>query len=206
MLYRLCRLLLRIIFCGVFRTTITGSDRVPHGCGVLVVSNHISWADPPLLGATVPRTVNFMAMAELFRNPALAAFMRALRAFPIDRTRVDHRAAREAVRRLRAGHCVAIFPEGGIRLHEQSVLGGQPVFKPGAGAIALLGGAAIQPVIIRDSRKPYDWRNWLGRACMSVTFGYSFCIWSPASMQAEERRRSARETLRAQLLKTVELK
>jgi 1-acyl-sn-glycerol-3-phosphate acyltransferase len=206
MVYRLTRLLLLLIFRGVFRTDIIGRGRVPQDCGVLVVSNHISWADPPLLGAVVPRVLNFMAMAELFRKPLLAGLMRGLCAFPVDRTRVDHGAVREAVRRLRAGHCVAIFPEGGIRLTEQSILGGKPVFKPGAGSIAVLGQAAIQPVIIRNSRAPYEWRNWFHRARMSVTFGQPFSLWLPDQMPAEERRRLARETLREQLLKTVELK
>jgi len=206
MVYRLTRLLLLLLFRGVFRTDIIGRERVPQDCGVLVVSNHISWADPPLLGAIVPRTLNFMAMTELFRNPVIGFFLRALNAFPIDRSRVDHGAAREAVRRLRAGRCVAIFPEGGIRLDRQSVLGGDPVFKPGAGCMAVLGQAAIQPVIIRNSRKPYDWRNWFCRARLSVTFGQPFTLWLPDNLPAEERRRLARETLRGQLLKTVELK
>src|SRR2546428_12175480 len=107
-----------------------------------------------------------MTMAEMFRNPLLAVILRGVRAFPVDRSRADHGAAREAVRRLRAGRCVAIFPEGGIRLTEKSVLGGDPIFKPGAGSIALLGEAAILPVIVRDTRKPYQWRNWFRRETM----------------------------------------
>ena len=40
---------------------------------------------------------------------------------------------------------------------------------------------------------------------MSLTFGYPFCVWNPEDIPADERRRRARETLREQLLKTVEL-
>ena len=90
----------------------------------------------------------------MFRKPWLARLLRATGCFPVDRSRVDHGAVREAIRRLRAGRCVVIFPEAGIRLTEQSVLGGDPVFKPGAGSIALLGEAPILPVIVRDTRKP----------------------------------------------------
>jgi 1-acyl-sn-glycerol-3-phosphate acyltransferase len=205
LLYRFAELLFTVIFRVVFRTTIRGRHRVPRRGGLLVVSNHISFADPPMLGAFMPRPVDFMAMVELFRLPVLGWIGRALNAFPVDRSRVDHGAAREAIRRLRAGRCVAIFPEGGIRLTEHSVLGGNPQFKPGAGSIALLGNAAILPVILRDTRKPYDWRNWFRRARMSVTFGQAFCLWVPARLPAEESRRRARETLREQLLKTVEL-
>jgi 1-acyl-sn-glycerol-3-phosphate acyltransferase len=204
--YGLGKGLFGVIFRGIFRTRIVGRDRVPRTGGLLVVCNHISFADPPMLGVTVPRPVEFMTMAEMFRKPWMAKVLRTMGCFPVNRSRADQSAAREAIRRLRAGRCVAIFPEAGIRLTEKSVLGGDPVFKPGAGSIALLGGAAILPVIVRDTRKPYQWRNWLRRETMSVTFGYPFCLWIPQTSPADERRRQARETLRAQLLKTVELK
>jgi 1-acyl-sn-glycerol-3-phosphate acyltransferase len=204
--YGVGKFLFTIIFRVIFRTHIVGRERVPRQGGLLVACNHISFADPPMLGVAVPRPVEFMTMAEMFRKPWMAKLMRTIGSFPVDRSRVDHRAAREAVRRLRAGHCLAIFPEAGIRLGERSVLGGDPVFKPGAGSIALLGGAAILPVIVRDTRKPYNWRNWLRRETMSVTFGYPFCLWSPEGLPAEDRRRCSRETLREHLLKTVELK
>lgn len=201
-----------IIFRVIFRTHIVGRDRVPREDGLLVVCNHISFADPPLLGVAMPRPVEFMTMAEMFRKPWLAKLLRTIGCFPVDRSRVDHGAVRETIRRLRTGRCVAIFPEGGIRLTEQSVLGGDPEFKPGAGSIALLGGAAILPVIVRDTRKPYVGRNWLPvhqgrlrRETISITFGGPFCLWNPDGLAAAERRRHADDVLREQLLKTVEL-
>jgi 1-acyl-sn-glycerol-3-phosphate acyltransferase len=205
LLYGFATSLFAVIFRVVFRTRIVGRDRVPRTGGVLVVANHISFADPPMLAVAVPRAVEFMTMAEMFRNPILGAIVRTLRCFPVDRSRADHGAAREAIRRLRAGRCVAIFPEAGIRLTQKSVLGGDPEFRPGAGSIALLGGAAILPVILRDTRKPYLWKNWLRRESMSVVFGYPFCLWSPENLPGDERRRRSRETLREQLLKTVAL-
>jgi len=210
--YGVGKFLFTIIFRGVFRTNIVGGDRVPRNVGLLIVCNHISFADPPLLGALTPRPVEFMTMAEMFRKPWMAKMLRTIGCFPVDRSRTDAGAAREAIRRLRNGRCVVIFPEAGIRLTEKSVLGGNPEFKPGAGSIALLGEAAILPVIVRDTRKPYTPRNWLPfhngrlrRATMSLTFGYPFCLWNPDGLSSEERRRRSRETLREQLLKTVEL-
>jgi 1-acyl-sn-glycerol-3-phosphate acyltransferase len=194
-----------LIFRVIFRTRITGRDRVPNKGGLLIVCNHISFVDPPLLAIVTPRPVEFMAMAEMFRKPWMAKLLRIIGCFPVDRNRADHGAAREAIRRLRHNKCVAIFPEAGIRLGEKSVLGGDPVFKPGAGSIALLGSAAILPVIVRDTRKPYDWKNWLRRETMSVTFGHPFSLWVPASLDGEQRRAVARAVLREQLLKTVEL-
>ena len=139
---------------------------------------------------------------ELFRHPILARLVRAVGSFPVDRSRVDHTAAREAIRRLRAGRCVSIFPEGGIRLNERSVLGGDPQFRPGVETIALLGGATVMPVIVRGSRKPYDWRNWFRCETMSVTFGHPFCLWKPPRTSTKD---GYLQVVRDQLLKTVEL-
>jgi len=210
--YGVGRSLFTIIFRVIFRTRIIGRDRVPREGGLLAVCNHISFADPPLLGVAMPRPVQFMTMAEMFRKPWMAGPLRTIGCFPVDRSRVDHGAVRETIRRLRAGHCIAIFPEGGIRLTQQSVLGGDPDFKPGAGSIALLGAAAILPVIVRGTRKPYAARNWfpvhrngLRRETINITFGYPFCLWNPDGLAADERRQRADDVLREQLLKTVEL-
>jgi 1-acyl-sn-glycerol-3-phosphate acyltransferase len=203
--YGVGKVLSTIILRFIFRTHIVGRERVPRKGGLLVVCNHISFLDPPLLGAVTPRPVEFMTMVELFRKPWMAKLLHTVGCFPVDRSRIDHRAAREAIRRLRAGRCVVIFPEGGIRHTEQSVLGGEPVFKPGAGSIALLGEAAILPVIVRGTRKVYVARNWVRRETLSITFGSPFCLWNPAGLRTEERRRRSREILREELLKTVEL-
>ncbi len=204
-LYALVCVILFPIFRMIFRTRVIGRERLPRTGGLLVAANHISWADPPFLGSVLGRPVQFMAMVELFRKPALGWIGRQVGAFPVDRARADAGAVREAVRRVRAGGCVAIFPEGGIRLTQQSVLGGDPEFKPGAGMIALLGGAPILPVIIRDTRKPYERRHWFRGETMSLTIGQPFCLWLPDTLPAGERRRLSGEILRQQLLKTVQL-
>ena len=204
--------LFTLIFRVVFRTRISGRDRIPLEGGLVVVCNHISFADPPLLAMVMHRPVEFMTMTEMFRKPWMARLLRAIGCFPVDRSRVDQRAVREAIRRLRARRCLAIFPEGGIRLTQKSVLGGDPDIKPGAGAIALLANAVILPVIVRDSRKPYVARNWLPmhrgrfrRETLAVTFGQPFCLWNARDVAAEERRECAETVVRQQLLKTVEL-
>jgi 1-acyl-sn-glycerol-3-phosphate acyltransferase len=210
--YGIGKFLFTIVFRLVFRTRIVGRERIPLEDGLLIVCNHISFADPPLLGTVMPRPVEFMTMAEMFHKPWMAWPLRAVGCFPVDRSRVDHGAVREAIRRLRAGRCLVIFPEAGIRLTTQSVLGGDPVLKPGAGSIALLAHAAVLPVIVRETRKPYVWRNWppihrgkFRRETISITFGCPFCLWNPDGLAADERRLCADDVLREQLLKTVEL-
>ncbi len=202
LLYHSFTLLFTFIFRVIFRTKIVGRERIPRQGGLLLVSNHISFADPPLLGVTLPRQVDFLAMAELFRRPLVARMLRSIGTFPVDRSRVDHAAAREAIRRLRSGRCVAIFPEAGIRLDENSVLGGNPKFRTGVETLALLGEAVVMPVVIRDARKPYEWRNWFRRETIYVTFGHPFCLWKGAHAFSRD---SYLQVVREQLLKTVEL-
>ncbi len=196
-LFLLVRVVLTFCFDVCFRTRTIGLERVPRSGGLLLVVNHISWFDPMIIGYATPRRVDFMAMAELFRNPVIGWLVRALGAFPVDRSRRDPGAVREAVRRLQAGRCVVIFPEGGIRLGPDSVLGGNPQFKPGAGALAMMSESTILPVVVRDTRKPYSLKNWFRFSPMSVTFGYPFCLWPDPNANSDQRREQARKTLLA---------
>ena len=82
-LFRASRLLLRVIFRTYNRWEVTGRDHVPASGGVLLIANHTSYADPPIVGAACPRPVNFMAKAELFRIPLLSGFIRRTHAFRV---------------------------------------------------------------------------------------------------------------------------
>lgn len=74
-----------------------GTERVPADGGLLLVANHPSLFDPVVLGYIMPRRIEFMAMTELFRHPVVAALLRALGAFPVDRRRHATGAVREAL-------------------------------------------------------------------------------------------------------------
>jgi len=198
MLYRFARLLAALIFRAGFRVRVSGRDRIPPTGGLLIISNHLSFADPILIGWLAGRPVEFMALAELFRHPFWGPVIHRLNAFPVDRTRPDHRAAREAIRRLRLGRCVAMFPEGGIRLGAESLLNGARPLKAGAALIAQLAGVPVLPVIVRNTRQFHDWRRWFRGGVMEVTFGYPFSLFT-------RDRATANTVIQEQLAKTVEL-
>lgn len=176
-LYGVARPLLSVVLRVAFRIEVRGRSRVPRTGGLLVVSNHISHFDPPFLGFFLPRPVEWMAMIELFGSRWSAAFMRSLRAFPVDRTKGDSTALREAVRRLRAGRCVVMFPEGGIRVDEESAVHGSGMLKEGAAAIARIAHVPILPVLLEGTRAPYEWRNWFfRRPLIKIKFGKPFYL------------------------------
>lgn len=92
------------------------------GAAVLV-ANHISHFDPLYLMIGFDRTIDWMTTKEFYANRLVAAWLRAVNTFPVDRSRPDRRALRLGVERLRAGRVVGVFPEGGIRAGATSILG-----------------------------------------------------------------------------------
>lgn len=111
--YRLAQVVLRTGFRALQGLQVDGLEHVPARGPCLIVSNHLSWLDPPALGcALAHRQVHFMAKQELFERPLLGPVIRALGAFPVERGQADRKSLRQALEILGQGRIVAIFPEG----------------------------------------------------------------------------------------------
>ena len=98
------------LFCGY---KVSGQQAIPAKGGFILATNHASNADPLVIGAACPKPLHFMAKAELFRNPLFSKILFAVHAFPVNRGKGDIHAIREAMRRVRSGGGLLIFPEGG---------------------------------------------------------------------------------------------
>lgn len=127
-----------------------GVGSIPATGPLIIVPNHVTYADPVLVSIPVRRPVYYMAWNALFRVPGLAWLIRRLRAFPVDIESADPRAAREAVRLLQAGAAVMIFPEGG-----RSPDGRLQRFKPGAFRLACSLGVPVLPVTIAGGHESW---------------------------------------------------
>lgn len=148
MLYRVCQLILQVLYKVIFRFQPVGLHHIPAEGPVILCSNHISNLDPPTIAVFVKRKVHFMAKAELFAIPLFNVLIRKLGAFPVRRGAVSKETIRSALQLLEQGRVLGIFPEG-------TRSAGNNVGKKGAASLAFKSGAAVVPVTIVGSYTPF---------------------------------------------------
>lgn len=95
-----------------FRGQIHGAEQVPQDGPIVVVSNHASDFDPPLLSCCVRRPVAYMAKEELFRIPVFKQAIQLYGAYPVKRGAADRGAIRAALTHLEAGWATGVFLQG----------------------------------------------------------------------------------------------
>lgn len=95
-----------------FRGKIYGAENVPQSGAVIVVSNHASYFDPPIVSSCVRRPVAYMAKEELFKVPVLAQAIKLYGAYPVSRGTADRNAIRAALEFLDNGWALGVFLEG----------------------------------------------------------------------------------------------
>ncbi len=147
MLYAVLKPIAVALMRLLFRLEVVNASLVPASGPVLLVSNHVSVLDPPLIGGAAPRPLVFMAKEELFRVPLFGRLIRALNARPVRRDGSDVRALKAALAVLAEGHAMLVFPEG-TRGEEGGAL---REGKPGVGMLAVLSGAPVVPVFVSGS-------------------------------------------------------
>jgi 1-acyl-sn-glycerol-3-phosphate acyltransferase len=168
MLYAVLRPLTAFFMRLYWRVEARGVHHVPDTGAVLLVANHSSLADPPLIAGLIRRRrVSFLAKAELFRLPLFGRLIRALGANPVRREGGDPAALRTALRVLDSEGALLVFPEG-TRGPEGTLRPG----KPGAGMLAALSQAAVVPVYVSGSGRAWPrGRRWPRPTKVTVTFG-----------------------------------
>jgi 1-acyl-sn-glycerol-3-phosphate acyltransferase len=155
--------------------TVPGQEHVPPEGPVIVVFNHISTLDPPLLGTFIPRDIVMMSKIENFSdNPVLGWMARNYGAFPIRRGLGDVGAIRRALQVLRQGRALLISPEG---TRSKTGLLGQP--HEGVALIGSRSGAPVLPVGISGiedfTRQIKRWRQ----TTVTLNIGRPFRLIAP---------------------------
>jgi 1-acyl-sn-glycerol-3-phosphate acyltransferase len=169
--YYVANIAMKTLLIALTRWRVEGKENVPRQGPLIVVANHLSNIDPPLLGASVPRRISFMAKQELFRSSFSEFIVRAYGAFPVKRGELDRDAFRQALETLRKGQVLGMFPEG-KRSFDRQLL---PI-QPGTSFIAARSGAPVLPVGISGSEQVKGISVILQRPRISVKIGRPFTL------------------------------
>lgn len=121
-----------------------GRENIPERGGFILVSNHISYLDPPAVGSACRRPVHFIARDNLFDIPLLKFWLKAVGVIPLKRDSADTSAIKKGLKVLRNGEGLALFPEGTRRSKEDRYLNPEP----GAGFLAAKGGVPVIPAFV----------------------------------------------------------
>lgn len=175
------RSLSRIVLLLACHVRAFGQNHVPRTGGVLIVANHQSYLDPVYLGMSLDRSVSYMARRTLFENRAFNWLISNLNAFPVTRGGLDIAAMRESVRRLEAGWCLLIFPEG-----TRSRTGEIAPIRAGVLAISERVRVPIVPAVVEGALAVWPRDHWPrpGRVC--VAFGRPIPPEESAALSREE--------------------
>lgn len=141
--YRLIRAFLVVYLRLWHRLCIEGREHLPREGGVLIVSNHQSFLDIPLVAAAAPRHVAYVARSTLASSRVVAFLMRQSGSVFVRQNTADRAALEDMIAHLREGDCVAVFPEG-TRTHDGSL----GPFRPGAAVAARRAGVPVVPLAI----------------------------------------------------------
>lgn len=150
------RLLLRVWFFFWGPVRAIGEYRVPKTGPLLILSNHLSLIDPPLVHVYCPRRIHYMASTEIYGVKILLPLLRYFRVFPVNPGTADRGAIRHAVKALKEGEAVGVFPEGELNKEPGTML---PILS-GAGLIAKMSGATIICCGLQETNRiiPYGCR------------------------------------------------
>jgi 1-acyl-sn-glycerol-3-phosphate acyltransferase len=122
---------------------VEGAEQCPRSGGLVVVANHVSLFDPPLLGSALPRPLVYTPRATLKKSLVYRVLTAPLDLEHVERDGRDIGATRRLVERLKAGDAVALFPE-----QTRSVDGCLNPLTPGFAMLAALAGVPVLPVVI----------------------------------------------------------
>lgn len=154
----------------LYRTKVIGTENIPLEGPVIYCGNHRTYVDPQLIVVTAKRHVRFMAKDELGKNPFFNVLGNLFDVIRVKRDSKDITALKEALKTLKQGEAIAIFPEG----TRNGIEKGEKV-KEGAAFFTVRTGAKVIPVGINGGDKlfkkttvkygkPLDFSEYKGKA------------------------------------------
>ncbi len=176
------------------RIEVRGIENIPPSGSLILVSNHLSYADPPILVAYVKRHIHFILKQELYESLVFRVLLPPGDPIPVRRGKPDRAALKQCEAILKAGGVVGIFPEG-----TRSRSGESQEARAGVVFLARRTDAPILPVAIAGTERIFSGRfPWYRRARVQLTFGQPFTL---AELDPDPR--ADREALAHQIMARV---
>ena len=127
----------------LFNYRVIGAENMIEEGPCIIAANHCSYLDPPLVGVACKRAIHYLARKSLLDVPVLGPILPELNVIPVDQKNADRSALMGAIRVVKNGGAVLIFPEG-----TRSLDGNLQPSQPGIGMIVAKTGAPVVPAKI----------------------------------------------------------
>jgi 1-acyl-sn-glycerol-3-phosphate acyltransferase len=171
MYYRIVKMIFSLIYRLLACIEIIGAENVPQEGPYIVVSNHISSFDPPLLLIALPGRMTVLAANKYRSHPIFGPFLSSMGAIYVRRGEVDRQALRACLDVLRGGGIMGMAPEG-----TRSPTGGLQEGRTGVAYLASRTGVPILPVAITGTEKMLASLKRFHRGQMKAVIGETFTL------------------------------
>lgn len=151
MLYRVARFGFWVTLKLFFSFKVKGRENLPKKGGFILASNHLSFIDPVALGCAASRKLSYFARHDLFNNPLARWILLDVGAFPVVREKADKTALKEALKRLKSGKGLVMFPEGTRGETGDKLLEPQS----GIGFLAIKSGVPVVPAFVSGTQNAW---------------------------------------------------
>lgn len=147
----------------LFNYRVIGGENTIEEGPVILAANHASFLDPPLVGVAFRRPVHYLARKSLLDWPVLGPILPELGVIPVDQKNADRSALMSAIRVVRGGGAILVFPEG-----TRTLDGNLQRAQPGIGMIVAKTGAPVVPVRLFGSFEAFP-RDRVTPRLVSIT-------------------------------------
>lgn len=193
------------------KVQVVGKENLPASGPYIVIGNHFSWFEAPLLIHTLPQHPILFGAVEIVRIPAIRFLAWLFPVIPVWRGQVDRQALQSALDALQAGQVLGIFPEGGIdpelqtaisQGHQYARTEGQNSRRPavlikahsGPAYLAVTSGVPILPIAYMGTENVLDNLRRFRRTPVTVRIGPLF---GPLALPAGARGAARRQAYAA---------
>jgi 1-acyl-sn-glycerol-3-phosphate acyltransferase len=195
MLYRSCRHFIRGVFFCTLRADVENRHLAQRDGGYVLAVTHLGHMEPFFSSALCRRPIDWVTRKEFFCGPPINWFLRRINCIRVDRQGRPVSTIRTAIRRVKQGRVVGIFPEGGVRHGKHSALRGATI-KKGCCSISIRGNVPIVPCVMLGTDKLNTVKPWLPFRRAKVWIAYGDPIHPPTGARST---RATREQLATEL-------